>query len=762
MVRIARALRMATFAAVMLVIASFSSPSDSAFAAQSLPAGQPVVYGVVTPDPGGTFSGSISVQLRLKSSGTTLTSRSVVADAQGRFEFTDVPGAGRYDLYFHYPRASAWVSTGWAPPGGAEGSEFTLAADQVLEANGPLHRSGTITGTLSAPTGATLDGSHIDIYNSTGQSIAHVHPDPISGFYSVAGLTAGQYRVYFFDTNPLLVPEYYAEKADLASATPVNVDFGVTASGVNAELGTITAITGTVSYVLPDGSSAPLQYATVSLYNATYHARFSTTTDSRGWYMIPVSEYVNRFTLNFSGPQGSQFASEYWHDTASYQRAELLSVPYGTFRYGFDATLAREATITGRVNYSLGTPEPLIGAKVTLYRSEPGLAQYEYWDQKATDDVGGYAFSLLPAGDYALKVTDDSPKGLGSQYWQGRKFLSEATPIVVQEGQNQVLGDMTLLKRDIATVRLAGPDRFAAGVAMSRQLFPEPAPDVPVIYVASGLKYPDALAAGPAATKQGGTVLLVLPTEIPPSVQAELERLNPRKIVLVGGTASVSDEVMTDLKSFVDSPSDVVRIGGADRFEAANNVVRFAFGESGASEAFFVTGRNFPDALAAGAAAGRIGAPVILVDGGGSDLSESTTTLMRDLGVNAAYVVGGVVSITPAVEQLIRVNLQPEGPFDGTYISRFAGPDRYSAAASLSDLWIESDVALIATGTGFADALGGGPLGGAMGVPLFLSPPNCVPVDVIGALVRLNVNKVYLLGGTASLSSSVEDLAACS
>ena len=48
--------------------------------------------------------------------------------------------------------------------------------------------------------------------------------------------------------------------------------------------------------------------------------------------------------------------------------------------------------------------------------------------------------------------------------------------------------------------------------------------------------YPDALAAGAAAVAQGGPLLLVDPGYVPDVTLAELRRLSPASIVLVGGT----------------------------------------------------------------------------------------------------------------------------------------------------------------------------------------------------------------------------------
>src|SRR5690606_12371590 len=56
-----------------------------------------------------------------------------------------------------------------------------------------------------------------------------------------------------------------------------------------------------------------------------------------------------------------------------------------------------------------------------------------------------------------------------------------------------------------AAPRVAGANRFATASAVSASEF---SPGVPVVYVATGSSYPDALAGGPAARIGGGPLLL--------------------------------------------------------------------------------------------------------------------------------------------------------------------------------------------------------------------------------------------------------------
>ena len=82
----------------------------------------------------------------------------------------------------------------------------------------------------------------------------------------------------------------------------------------------------------------------------------------------------------------------------------------------------------------------------------------------------------------------------------------------------------------------------------SRQSFPGGAD---IAYVASGLVFPDSLSGAPVAGMAPGPLLLVRTDRIPESVAAELTRLRPKAIVVLGGTASVRSVVSEQLKAFI-------------------------------------------------------------------------------------------------------------------------------------------------------------------------------------------------------------------
>ncbi|MCS5715970.1 cell wall-binding repeat-containing protein [Herbiconiux sp. CPCC 205716] len=295
--------------------------------------------------------------------------------------------------------------------------------------------------------------------------------------------------------------------------------------------------------------------------------------------------------------------------------------------------------------------------------------------------------------------------------------------------------------------RLSGADRYGTAIALSKAAFPSGAP---VVYLATGTTYPDALAAGPAASKQGGPLLLTTPGALPSAVRAELARLDPDRIVVVGGVNSVSAAVADAAKTI----APVTRLSGADRYATGRAIVAYAF--PAAPSVFVATGANFPDALSAGAAGAKASMPVVLVNGA-AGVDSPTRSLLEKLGTTDAAIVGGPLTVSYDVEAELQLVSTMQR------ITRLAGDDRYATSSVINRSYFSTPTArvMLASGSGFADALAGGPVAARFGAPLFVVQPDCVATEVLAALDAFETEHVTLVGGTTSLSERVRSLTPC-
>jgi putative cell wall-binding protein len=190
--------------------------------------------------------------------------------------------------------------------------------------------------------------------------------------------------------------------------------------------------------------------------------------------------------------------------------------------------------------------------------------------------------------------------------------------------------------------RIAGANRYATAAAISADTF---GPTVPVVYIATGESFPDALAGAAAGALEDGPVLLVTKDAIPSETDAELRRLLPQRIVILGGTAAVSTGVESSLALYT-LPGQVTRVAGADRYATSVEVSKRTFPD-GADAVYLATGRNFPDALAGGPVAANGPGPLLLVPGG--CMPESVRREVERLTPNRIFLLGGTGALSGAL-----------------------------------------------------------------------------------------------------------------
>ena len=217
--------------------------------------------------------------------------------------------------------------------------------------------------------------------------------------------------------------------------------------------------------------------------------------------------------------------------------------------------------------------------------------------------------------------------------------------IVVVGGSSAVSDPVVTALRSHATTvtRVAGNDRYETGTLLTSQAFGTGG----VAFVASGEAFPDAVAGGALAGRRSAPLLLVPRDSVPTSVAAELDRLQPSELVVLGGSASVSDSVLQQLDSH--TAGSARRVSGADRYATSAELSKEA-GTSGGT-VILATGANFADALAGGVAAAVEDAPVLLVPT--SCLTAAVNTEVKRLEASKVIVLGGTAAVARTVEALV-------------------------------------------------------------------------------------------------------------
>lgn len=309
----------------------------------------------------------------------------------------------------------------------------------------------------------------------------------------------------------------------------------------------------------------------------------------------------------------------------------------------------------------------------------------------------------------------------------------------------------TLVPSGVETERLAGSDRWATAARISSETYPSGASTV---YIAVGTNFADGLAAAPAAAIAGAPLLLVSTSTVPTATATELQRLNPTTIRIVGGTGVVSETVRTRLQALVPG-AQITRYAGANRYATAEEIARGAFPE-GATTVFLATGAGFADALAASAAAGSLGSPVLLMPPGATAVPPSTAALIETLGATRVIIAGGTGVVSAGVAT------SAAGIPGVTEVVRLGGADRYATAAAINDFaFPTAELGFIASGRDFPDALASAAAAGALDAPLHLSNGVCTYTPSLQHLVDTGVSRVAFAGGSGVLRSTVTEFLTC-
>lgn len=254
-----------------------------------------------------------------------------------------------------------------------------------------------------------------------------------------------------------------------------------------------------------------------------------------------------------------------------------------------------------------------------------------------TPDVDGAGVSapvLLTKPDVLPDVTAAALEGFAG------------AEIVVVGGTAAVSAEVqTELEAYGEVTRIGGETRYDTSAAIAAR-FPV---GLPVVYVATGEDFPDALAGGAVASRSGSPILLTEGDQLTDATADALRTLAPDSVVVFGGSGAVDDTVVNAVADIV---PDTTRVAGTDRYGTAA-VISAAYPQD-LEQAYVATGTTYPDALAGSALAGYLGSPLLLTRPG--EVPESTYGALDDLSPQGITVLGG----TGAVGDEVPTALDPE------------------------------------------------------------------------------------------------------
>ena len=205
-------------------------------------------------------------------------------------------------------------------------------------------------------------------------------------------------------------------------------------------------------------------------------------------------------------------------------------------------------------------------------------------------------------------------------------------------------------------------------------------------------------------------------------------------------------------------PADlrVRRVAGANRIDTAVALSRAHW--STARTAVVASAASFPDALAGGALAAQLDAPILLTPPTG--VPQTVRDELRRLGVQDVHVLGGSAALgTHVVAELEAI---------GVRVARIGGDDRYATAGAIAARVgpPRSQEILLALGNhpvdgrAWPDAVAAGALqAGTAPMPLLLTTPERLPsatAHALTALHRAGARTVIVVGGESAIPRRIE------
>lgn len=281
--------------------------------------------------------------------------------------------------------------------------------------------------------------------------------------------------------------------------------------------------------------------------------------------------------------------------------------------------------------------------------------------------------------------------------------------------------------------RVWGEDRYKTGIEISKNVYKDGAD---FVILANSEAYADALSASQlvvnykldsASYKKGGPILLVENDQIREEVLGEIQRLNPKKIFIVGGDKAVSESLFEKIKEEFEE-SEIIRLGGKDRFETNQLIINEidAYSSKENKDFIYAYAHKFADALSAGGLLVKNEGRLILSPGAGPKIEEGN-------------VIGGLAVMQ--MEKSDRVNW-------------IYGEDRYETSLKIAkQISDEPDTLIIASGLKHPDALGAISLSKDLNAPIILNDGSQIDDEILAYVKK--AKRVVVVGGKGAISDDI-------
>lgn len=269
--------------------------------------------------------------------------------------------------------------------------------------------------------------------------------------------------------------------------------------------------------------------------------------------------------------------------------------------------------------------------------------------------------------------------------------------------------------------RIEGENRYSTAAAVSRDVYKT----VGTVIIALGEDYADALSGGQLSVAAKAPILLARRNSIPEETTAELERLQPKKIYILGGKNALSENVENQLIGFAETE----RIEGRNRYKTSEAIAKKSKELGMKDDSLIASGKDFPDSLSAGGAVAKNKQSLALSNG--QDLPM--------IDYKSLTLLGGTKAL----------------PLPSVSAKRIGGANRYDTALMLAKENFEKPKTIIlASGENFPDALTAVSLAAKYDAPILLSRKDILDPNTL-TYIQENCEDLIIVGGKAAIDITI-------
>ncbi len=351
-----------------------------------------------------------------------------VYDSTGRYVmggYTDTDGGYRAGLlhegtYFVWAYHGSYaaelyddIPCGPDCPDPTVGTPVAVARGQIVDGTDfALTPLPTVSGTVTELPDGTPAYTWVEFYDENGNFVDDVWTSHRTGAYTLSVYPGTYYLIAegtYGHASEIWQEISCAGTCDPTTGTPVTVQFGTDATGIDFTLDPLPSISGTVT---EEGTGVPLESCTVRFYEVSGAYRGGATTNRDGGY---TSRGLRPGTY-FATAGGCSHAMELYQEipcrpwSCDPSSGTPIAVDLGADATGVDFTLGRTGKIRGTVTAAV-SGAPLEEATVNIYDDTGHFAGYAL-----TDADGAFDSPDLPPGTY-YALADDRYR-----WWEKSRF----------------------------------------------------------------------------------------------------------------------------------------------------------------------------------------------------------------------------------------------------------------------------------------------------------------------------------------------------